>query len=109
MDSKFDERINQLYSEMVQDSVMKQHTENEADTEGEEKVSVSDNELANARRYVNRKKILGVNVGQSRQVKKELQRKKDLDQEYEDAVMPDVLDRLQRSNDATQDEIDSMR
>jgi hypothetical protein len=108
MDSKFDERLNQLYSNLLSEMGDTRPAPGaEPDSEGEEDVTVSDNEMANARRYVNRKKVLGLNVGQSRQVKKQLQRKAKLDQELEDVVMPDILDRLQRGNDATQAEIDA--
>jgi hypothetical protein len=105
MDNKFDERLNQLYAQLLDETAVIPPGA-EPGSEGEEEVSVSDNELANARRYVNRKKVLGLNVGQSRQVKKELERKAKLDQELED-IMPDILDRLQRGNDTTKAEIDA--
>ena len=105
MDNKFDDKINQLYAQLLGE---RGDTRPAPDaTEGEAETEVSDNEIVNARRYVNRKKILGLNVGQSRQVKKELEAKAKLDQEMEDTVMPDILARLQLGNAKTKEEIDA--
>lgn len=106
-ESKFDNAINSMYKQYLLEA--EEDPATEPGSEGEQKVTVSDTELAQARKYVDRKKILGMNIGKSKDVKKELRRKKDLDDEYDTNIMPDVLARLQQSNDALQSDIDSVK
>ena len=105
---KFDDAINNVYKQYLLEAEEADPT-TEPESEGEQKVTVSDTELAQARKYVDRKKILGINIGKSKEVKDELKRKKDLDDEYDTKVMPDVLDRLRAANDALTTDIEAVQ
>lgn len=107
MDSKFNSRINELYNKFLLEAPLDVATEPES--EEEQKVTVSEPEIAQARGYVNRKKIFGLNIGKSKEVKNELERKKELDDQYDDEIMPDVLDRMKVANDTLQKDIDSVK
>ena len=103
---KFDDAINDVYKRYLLEA---EDPAAEPESEGEAEVSVSDSEMATARRYVDRKKILGINIGKSKEVKDELALRKELDDEYDTKVIPDVLDRLRTSNERKREELENVR
>ena len=98
MNNKFDDRINELYKKFLSEEQLPLPGM-EPETEAEEEETLTDTELAAARRYVGRKKILGMNVGQSRKVKRGLEDKSKLERDYETAKIPEIITKLELGND----------
>jgi len=104
--NKFDRRINEIYAEMVQPSVMK---DNEPETEEEEEITLTPTQMAAAKKKVKKDSILGFNVGKSAKIKKELDRKTKLEDEYDNGpAMDDIVNKLQKSNDNLEAELSEL-
>ena len=101
--NKFDDRINELYAEMISPAVMAEH---EPETEEEENITLTPTQLAAAKKKVEKDKVLGFNVGKSAKIKKELSRKEELEDEYENGpAMDEIADKLVKNNDNLEQEL----
>ena len=109
MDSKFDERLNQLYAQLLDETTMGAPGSipgQEPDTPDEEDITISPTQMAAARKKVERDKVLGFNVGKSAKIKKLLDTNAELEDEYENGpAMDEVIDKLTKRNAKLQHDI----
>ena len=111
--NKFDDRINQLYTGLLQEAEPtpvgevdpKQPDASQAELQNQ----ISDTEMGMTRRFIDKKKILGLNIGISRKLSKGLEKRKELEDDLENTKMPGILDKLKAGNKAIEDEIASVK